>query len=215
MELASPSKHSEAVSPMMLLKTIRDQIKYLNKSAEASMVLSRQRSSHCNSSEELQEVVKLNALLATKREQVATLRTVLKTNKTTAEVALANLKSKYEAEKGIIAEIMMKLRNELKAQKEDAATFASLRAMFAKRCNEYLTQLLDVMQRQVSAADEEKKTLNTLLRIAIQQKLALTQRLEDLEFHKEKESEQMAGSRHQGRRHKPSRVSDIPQFVMS
>lgn len=38
------------------------------------------------------------------------------------------------------------------------------------------------MQRQLSAAEDEKKTLNSLLRMAIQQKLALTQRLEDLEF---------------------------------
>lgn len=44
-----------------------------------------------------------------------------------------------------------------------------------------MTQL-DDMQRQLAAAEDEKKTLNSLLRMAIQQKLALTQRLEDLEF---------------------------------
>lgn len=49
------------------------------------------------------------------------------------------------------------------------------------RCDEYVTQL-DDMQRQLAAAEDEKKTLNSLLRMAIQQKLALTQRLEDLEF---------------------------------
>ena len=32
------------------------------------------------------------------------------------------------------------------------------------------------------AAEDEKKTLNRLLRMAIEQKLALTQRLEDAEF---------------------------------
>lgn len=51
----------------------------------------------------------------------------------TAEVALANLKSKYENEKAMVTETMIKLRNELKALKEDAATFSSLRAMFATR----------------------------------------------------------------------------------
>ncbi|CAM9200160.1 unnamed protein product [Lampetra planeri] len=81
----------------------------------------------------------------------------------------------------MVTETMMKLRNELKALKEDAATFSSLRAMFATRCDEYVTQL-DDMQRQLAAAEDEKKTLNSLLRMAIQQKLALTQRLEDLEF---------------------------------
>ena len=51
----------------------------------------------------------------------------------TAEVALANLKGKYEAEKSMVTNTMTKLRNELKALKEDAATFSSLRAMFATR----------------------------------------------------------------------------------
>lgn len=51
----------------------------------------------------------------------------------TAEMALANLKSKYESEKSMVTETMTKLRNELKALKEDAATFSSLRAMFATR----------------------------------------------------------------------------------
>ena len=113
------------------------------------------------------------------------MRTVLKANKQTAEVALANLKSKYENEKLIVTETMSKLRNELKSLKEDAATFASLRAMFAARCDEYVTQL-DELQRQVHAAEEEKKTLNSLLRMAIEQKLALTQKLEDIEMDNER-----------------------------
>lgn len=128
----------------------------------------------------LEEVLKLKSLLSTKKEQIATLRTVLKANKQTAELALSNLKTKYETEKSMVSETMMKLRNELKALKEDAATFSSLRVMFASRCDQYVTQL-DEMQRQLAAAEDEKKTLNSLLRMAIQQKLALTQRLEDLE----------------------------------
>lgn len=67
----------------------------------------------------------MKSLLSTKREQIATLRTVLKSNKNTAEVALTNLKAKYENEKTIVSETMMKLRNELRLLKEDAATFSS------------------------------------------------------------------------------------------
>jgi protein bicaudal D len=138
--------------------------------------------------QELQEqVIKLKSLLSTKREQIATLRTVLKANKQTAEVALANLKSKYENEKLVVTETMQKLRNELKTLKEDAATFATLRAMFTARCDEYVAQL-DEAQRMLLAAEEEKKTLNSLLRLAIQQKLKLTQRLEDLEMDYERRS---------------------------
>ena len=46
--------------------------------------------------------------------------------------------------------------------------------MFAARCDEYVAQL-DAMQRQIASAEEEKRTLNTLLRKTISQKLALTQ----------------------------------------
>ncbi|CAH1264662.1 BICD1 [Branchiostoma lanceolatum] len=172
-----------------LLQTVRDQIRHLKRAIDHTVEVARQRSpvdsSDAMDKAELQEqVLKLKSLLSAKREQIATLRTVLKANKQTAEVALANLKSKYESEKSMVHETMMKLRQELKALKEDAATFSSLRAMFASRCDEYVSQL-DEMQRQLAAAEDEKKTLNSLLRMAIQQKLALTQRLEDLEFDRE------------------------------
>ncbi|XP_077091262.1 protein bicaudal D homolog 1 isoform X3 [Siphateles boraxobius] len=229
---------------------IRDQIKHLQKAVDRSLMLSRQRAAASelaplmDKDKEacMEEILKLKSLLSTKREQIATLRLVLKANKQTAEGALANLKSKYENEKTMVTETMMKLRNELKALKEDAATFSSLRAMFATRlpkatelgskwiaaihrnnwtpsskrkisfmyfpgieknvrkhdswlyvsihgslnlwCDEYVSQL-DEMQRQLAAAEDEKKTLNSLLRMAIQQKLALTQKLEDLEFDQE------------------------------
>ncbi|KAF7660692.1 hypothetical protein LDENG_00277660 [Lucifuga dentata] len=171
-----------------LVAVIRCQIKHLRVAVD----LCRQReampySAFSSSGESdrdaeslLEEVLKLKSLLSTKREQIATLRTVLKANKQTAELALSNLKTKYETEKSMVSETMVKLRNELKALKEDAATFSSLRVMFASRCDQYVTQL-DEMQRQLAAAEDEKKTLNSLLRMAIQQKLALTQRLEDLE----------------------------------
>ena len=76
---------------------------------------------------------------------------------------------------------MMTLRNELRTLKEDAATFSSLRAMFAARCEEYATQV-EELNRQLQSADEERKTLNQLLRMAIHQKLQLNQRLEEIEM---------------------------------
>lgn len=189
--------NSDPAAVREIVDTIMDQIRHLKKSVEHTIELSKEkglvRESAASDSglsegevQELQEqVIKLKSLLSTKREQIATLRTVLKANKQTAEVALSNLKSKYETEKSIVSETMMKLRNELRLLKEDAATFSSLRAMFAARCEEYVTQL-DEVQRQLVAAEEEKKTLNSLLRMAIQQKLALTQRLEDMECDRER-----------------------------
>ncbi|CAF3763609.1 unnamed protein product [Rotaria sp. Silwood1] len=183
-----------------ILDILQEQVKQLKQSVDHILSNTKQQSKEHlstnennnstnelpNDTKELQDqIIKLRSLLTTKREQIGTLRTVLKANKQTAEVALANLKSKYENEKLIVTETMSKLRNELKSLKEDAATFASLRAMFAARCDEYVTQL-DELQRQVHAAEEEKKTLNSLLRMAIEQKLALTQKLEDLEMDNER-----------------------------
>ena len=83
-----------------------------------------------------EQVIRLKALLSAKREQIATLRTVLKSNKNTAEVALTNLKGKYENEKSIVNETMLKLRNELRMLKENAATFSSKLIMkFIQVCN--------------------------------------------------------------------------------
>ncbi|XP_035654140.1 protein bicaudal D homolog 1 isoform X2 [Oncorhynchus keta] len=194
---------------------IRDQIKHLQRAVDRSLQLSRQRAAArelaplFDKDKEacMEEILKLKSLLSTKREQIATLRLVLKANKQTAEGALANLKSKYENEKCMVTETMMKLRNELKALKEDAATFSSLRAMFATRCDEYVTQL-DEMQRQLAAAEDEKKTLNSLLRMAIQQKLALTQRLEDLEFDTEQTRDRGRGAK------LPKIKSSPPKFLV-
>ncbi|XP_003747922.1 protein bicaudal D [Galendromus occidentalis] len=184
------------------VETLRDQVKFLKEAVETAvgnphkLAGSGSGNSGATSLEEgdpQEQIIKLKSLVSTKREQIATLRAVLKANKQTAEIALANLKSKYETEKSIVSETMQKLRHELKSLKEDAATFASLRAMFAARCEEYVAQL-DELQRQLRAAEEEKKTLNSLLRLAIQQKLALTQRLEEFEMDRERSHLRRSGS---------------------
>jgi protein bicaudal D len=181
----SPSNRSLTESIAIQLKQLKS---HLDKNQTGNSSASSSAPSQLPSDiQELQDqIIKLKSLLSTKREQIATLRTVLKANKQTAEVALANLKSKYENEKLVVTETMQKLRNELKTLKEDAATFATLRAMFTARCDEYVAQL-DESQRMLMAAEEEKKTLNSLLRLAIQQKLKLTQRLEDLEMDNERQ----------------------------
>lgn len=184
---------NDAVEIKKYIDTVNDQIKYLKTAVEHTIELNKNKvhggdgngENKENEREEVadlhEQVIKLKSLLSTKREQIATLRTVLKSNKNTAEVALNNLKSKYENEKLIVSDTMLKLRNELRILKEDAATFSSLRAMFAARCEEYVAQV-DDLSHQLTAAEEEKKTLNQLLRLAVQQKLAITQKLEELEM---------------------------------
>ena len=166
--LTDTSQFGDSTSVSTTLETVKDQLKYLKAVIESSLEISKKKistSSIDNTESPVNEadlveaqdqVVKLKSLLSTKREQIATLRTVLKANKQTAEVALANLKSKYDTEKTIVSETMLKLRNELRLLKEDAATFSSLRAMFAARCEEYSTQ---VDELQVKILQSNKTSL--------------------------------------------------------
>lgn len=59
--------------------------------------------------------------------------------------------------------------------------------MFAARCEDYVSQI-DELQRKYKASEDEKKTLNSLLRIVIQQKLSLTEKLEEMEMDRERQS---------------------------
>lgn len=133
----------------------------------------------------------LKALLLKKQDQLKQLRTILKSNKESAEVALKNLKSKYDMEKAIVAETMTKLRLEHKRLNEDAATFASLRSHFSARIEEYNTEI-EKLQSKLAASEQEKNTLNSILRMAIEQKVMLTQKLEALEM--DREDPQMCGN---------------------
>lgn len=136
-----------------------------------------------------QENSKLKELLAVKREQVSSLRSVLRSNKSSTEGAFNCLREKYESENRIKDETLEVLRSQLKQFKEDAATFASHRAMFTARCEE-LQQQVESAQNSLKMADEEKKTLNQLLRMSIQQKLMITQRMEELEMTAERQYQQ-------------------------
>lgn len=127
------------------------------------------------------DIESLKAMLYKKHEQLKQLRTILKSNKESAEVALKNLKSKYDMEKAIVTETMTKLRQDHKRLSEDAATFASIRSQFSSRIEEYNTEI-EKLQKQLAASEEEKNTLNSLLRIAIAQKVQINQEKEALEI---------------------------------
>lgn len=76
---------------------------------------------------------------------------------------------------------MSKLCHELRTLKKEAVIFSSVRAIFAARSEEYVTQV-NGLTRQLKAAEEEKKTLNQLLRLAVQQKLTRAERFEKMKM---------------------------------
>ena len=102
-----------------------------------------------------------------------------------AREALANQKRKYEDEKDKVAQKMMKLQNELRALKENAASFEYLRSEFTQKCNEYKTQLGE-KQKQIKTVEEEKRALQFLLSTAALQELRLTQQVENLEYDRDR-----------------------------
>ena len=135
----------------------------------------------------------LKSMLLTKKDQIATLRSVLKSNKNTAETALANLKQRFESERQQMIFELQRNRAELQSLKEEKATFTSLRASFAQRCDEYLTQL-DELQLTLVKAEEEKKTLNSLLRMAMQQKMDLSNKMDEIKQRSTGRGSPMAGN---------------------
>lgn len=87
-----PSREDPRPEPMdiyNLVAIIRDQIRHLQKAVDRTTELSRQRVASLelaavadkDQAACMEEILKLKSLLSTKREQIATLRTVLKANK--------------------------------------------------------------------------------------------------------------------------------------
>lgn len=77
------------------------------------------------------------------------------------------------------------LRNVVRIQKEDAATISSLRMKADTQLDEYITQVDDMMHhyiKKLDAAEKENKTLSQLLRLAVHQKLTVTDRLQRMKM---------------------------------
>lgn len=65
--------------------------------------------------------------------------------------------------------------------------------MFAARCEENATRV-DELKNELAVAEEDRKTLNQLLRLAVQQKLMLTMKLEELEVDRELRNSRSRGT---------------------
>merc|ERR1712131_73328 len=160
LEISKLKPNIAETSVVALVQTLNEQVKLLNNVVETKPLpvekITIQENGEGNKPEGVQEmlevqsygedtdaernaeIIGLKALISSKNERIATLRTVLKANKHTAESALGSLKKKYDEEKKLVQETMARLRSELRTLKEDAAVFSSLRAVFAARCDEYV-----------------------------------------------------------------------------
>lgn len=73
------------------------------------------------------------------------------------------------------------LRSVLCILKEDAATISNLRTIANTQFEEYVLHV-DDLTRQLDTAAKENKTLNQLLRLAVRQKISVTERLQNMKM---------------------------------
>ncbi|XP_019628206.1 PREDICTED: protein bicaudal D homolog 2-like [Branchiostoma belcheri] len=191
------SKVTDPITCHVLLHTTKDQIKQVRRTVDRTLDITSQLS-YVDSSMaaerlELQEQVqKLKTLLNSKREQVASLRTVLKVSKAAAETELTTLQQSFNTSRDRDQEELGSLWEEVQELREEVANFHTLRTGWASRCDDLVAQVEemqdhvaaleteknDVLKRQ-EAAEKERKELEAALMAAVQQKVELEQKLED------------------------------------
>ncbi|CAH1264659.1 BICD2 [Branchiostoma lanceolatum] len=191
------NKVTDPITCHVLLHTTKDQIKQVRRTVDRTLDITSQLS-YVDSSMaaerlELQEQVqKLKTLLNSKREQVSSLRTVLKVNKAAAETEITTLQQNFDTSRVRDQEELGSLWEEVQELRDEVANFHALRTGWASRCDDLVAQVEemqdhvaaleteknDVLKRQESD-EKERKELEAALMAAVQQKVELEQKLED------------------------------------
>ncbi|XP_035677076.1 protein bicaudal D homolog 2-like [Branchiostoma floridae] len=191
------NKVTDPITCHVLLHTTKDQLKQVRRTVDRTLDITSQLS-YVDSSMaaerlELQEQVqKLKTLLNSKREQVASLRTVLKVNKAAAETEITTLQQTFDTSRVKDQEELGSLWEEVQELREEVANFHALRTGWAGRCDDLVAQVEemqdhvaaleteknDMLKRQESE-EKERKELEAALMAAVQQKVELEQKLED------------------------------------
>ncbi|CAK9297283.1 unnamed protein product [Gordionus sp. m RMFG-2023] len=128
----------------------------------------------------LREIQRLKAALVNKRSKNAHYREVLASYKSTAEVCFSRMQAKYCEERRVVSETLARYKRELAVYKEDCLTLAGQLSASRKEIRD-LTRSSEDLERKGEFLESERKTLNAMLKTAIQQKFALIQKVESLE----------------------------------
>lgn len=124
-----------------------------------------------------EQIFQLQSLLAAKTEQMMSLRQMLTANKSVYESSIDKLKQQHDAELKMKMRIVEDLKSEMDGLKEkEGMKFVSEQTLI-KQCDQYSSEMNDLQER-LSCSELERKTLNSLLRIAIQHKLILLKKLQ-------------------------------------
>jgi protein bicaudal D len=184
---------SLGASCLQLVARVKVQTRSLKQAVERpiQMMLERSSISHSDDinsghAEELEKRVgHLQRQLASKKEEIATLKVLLRASKTASETSSHHAKSRFEDEKKVLEKEIDHLKAEMQAMIQRESEFNNLRSVFASRCDEYVSQLTELNDR-LDAAEKEKVTLEGMLSQTIKQKLAARQKLEEYEIERER-----------------------------
>ena len=123
-------------------------------------------------------VNKWKAKLSHKTEEITNLRAIMKARQTTAEVAISSLRSKLEGQARAYQTELTRLKHQLKVLKKERDEHKSLRGMYAKRCEDYVDDILRI-KRENESLKLETEELMASLKKTIQRKLDLSRELEE------------------------------------
>ena len=121
---------------------------------------------------------KWKAKLSHKTEEITNLRAIMKARQTTAEVAISSLRSKLEGQARAYQTELTRLKHQLKVLKKERDEHKSLRGMYAKRCEDYVDDILRI-KRENESLKLETDELMVSLKKTIQRKLDLSRELEE------------------------------------
>ncbi|XP_058795572.1 uncharacterized protein LOC131666725 [Phymastichus coffea] len=129
------------------------------------------------------EVMQLKAELSDKNEKIKSLAAILMSIKNATENLIGGIGRKYEISKAVTNETILKLAtltNFLKKLKELSTPISlSHHAAFAARLEENANRE-NKLKQQLAVAEKDRKHLDRLLRLAVQQTVCLTMKHEEL-----------------------------------
>lgn len=120
-----------------------------------------------------------------KTEELNNLRSIMKARATTAEVATSSLRSKLEGQARAYQTELTKLKYQIKILKKEKDEHLSLRIMYAKRCDDYIDEIMRV-KKEADHLQQEYDSLYVSLEKTIKRKLELSRELEEYKMEQER-----------------------------
>ena len=176
-QLRSVRSPLEKFTKSMLERSLAQSAKHIP--IDAASVPEKSATSNRKNSLDFEATInKWKAKLSHKTEEITNLRAIMKARQTTAEVAISSLRSKLEGQARAYQTELTRLKHQLKVLKKERDEHKSLRGMYAKRCEDYVDDILRI-KRENESLKLETDELMVSLKKTIQRKLDLSRELEE------------------------------------